>query len=81
MMDQEKLRELCQAAGFDVAALVKPLPGGFPSENMLALESLVVLAVEECLLVLDTINYKSSDEWCSALNTAEADIKSHFGMP
>jgi hypothetical protein len=72
MMNQEKLRELCQHAGFDVAALIKPYPGGFPREDMLALESLVTLVVEECMGIANSIGEHGY--------IAAQEMKEHFGL-
>ncbi len=78
-MNQEKLRELCQHAGFDVAALIKPYPGGFPREDLLALESLVTLVVEECV---EIVSIWSDEEPCSEGYDIMPvyRIKQHFGL-
>jgi hypothetical protein len=47
-MMNERIRELLEQAGFDVETLVRPYPGGFPREDMLALESFAQLIVQEC---------------------------------
>ena len=47
-MNTEKLDDLASQAGFDVARLRAPHPGGFPREDMLALESFAKLIVREC---------------------------------
>jgi hypothetical protein len=47
-MKTEKLNALAAQAGFDVERLRAPYPGGFPREDMLALESFAELIVKEC---------------------------------
>jgi hypothetical protein len=47
----ERIRELAEQAGFDVEALVRPYPGGFPREDILALESFAELIIAECVEV------------------------------
>jgi hypothetical protein len=49
----ERILELAEQAGFDVETLVRPYPGGFPREDMLALESFAELIVKECMKVCD----------------------------
>lgn len=46
-MNTEKLDSLASQAGFNVERLRAPYPGGFPREDMLALESFAQLIVEE----------------------------------
>jgi hypothetical protein len=48
-MNTEKLDALASQAGFDVKRLRAPHPGGFPREDMLALESFAELIVRECI--------------------------------
>ncbi len=48
-MKKEILFELAAQAGFNVAVLSAPYPGGFPREDMLALESFGDLVVEKCI--------------------------------
>ena len=48
-MNTEKLDALASQAGFDVKRLRAPHPGGFPREDMLALESFAELIVKECI--------------------------------
>ena len=52
-MNTEKLNALATQAGFDVERLRAPYPGGFPREDMLALESFAELIVKECLQMAD----------------------------
>ena len=52
-MKTEKLNALATQAGFDVERLRAPYPGGFPREDMLALESFAELIVKECLQMAD----------------------------
>jgi hypothetical protein len=52
-MNTEKLNALAAQAGFDVERLRAPYPGGFPREDMLALESFAELIVKECLQMAD----------------------------
>jgi hypothetical protein len=52
-MKTEKLNALAAQAGFDVERLRAPYPGGFPREDMLALESFAELIVKECLQMAD----------------------------
>jgi hypothetical protein len=47
-MNTEKLNALASEAGFDVERLRAPYPGGFPRDDMLALESFAELIVREC---------------------------------
>ena len=44
----ERIQELAEQAGFDVKRLMEPYPGGFPREDILALESFAELIVREC---------------------------------
>lgn len=68
----ERILELAEQAGFDVETLVRPYPGGFPREDMLALESFAQLIVEECANFVD-----------SAISDGGVDgriLKEHFGV-
>jgi hypothetical protein len=47
-MNEQLLKDLAEQAGFDVERLYAPYPGGFPREDMLALESFAELIVREC---------------------------------
>ena len=44
----ERIQELAEQAGFDVKRLMEPYPGGFPREDILALERFAELIVREC---------------------------------
>jgi hypothetical protein len=71
-MNTQKLDVLASQAGFDVDRLRSPHPGGFPREDMLALESFAELIVRECANVVDT-----------AISDGGVDgrsLKEHFGV-
>ena len=44
----ERFKQLASQAGFDVKRLMEPYPGGFPRDDLLALESFAELIVREC---------------------------------
>ena len=73
-MNTEKLDALASQAGFDVKRLRAPHPGGFPREDMLALESFAELLIQECMKV--TVNYPHPQ---TKLTAAEH-IARHFGV-
>jgi len=62
----ERIKELLEQAGFDVRRLLEPYPGGFPREDMLALESFAELIVRECI---DIVPWQYEEK-----------IKKHFGV-
>ena len=72
-MNTEKLDALASQAGFDVKRLRAPHPGGFPREDMLALESFAELIVRECANQVDWILAESG-------KTQGDLIKQHFGV-
>jgi hypothetical protein len=72
-MNTEKLNALAAQAGFDVERLRAPYPGGFPREDMLALESFAELIVRECV---DTVS-DCSVEYCTRPQIV-SEIKQHF---
>jgi hypothetical protein len=70
----ERIKELAAQAGFDVAALTRPYPGGFPREDILALESFAELIIDEVYSFL--LDPSEDDEpWHS-----RAAVKKHFGV-
>jgi hypothetical protein len=69
-MNTEKLDSLASQAGFDVKRLRAPHPGGFPREDILALESFAELIVLECMSTLHLHGYDD------AMNQ----IKQQFGV-
>ena len=82
-MNAEKLDVLVSQAGFDVERLRAPHLGGFPREDMLALESLVELVVRECRdIVGKTRDRAIEDSWNvdEAMSTAMFDIEESFGV-
>ena len=68
-MNTQKLDALASQAGFDVDRLRAPHPGGFPREDMLALESFAELIVRECAGLCD-INDKEQGDI----------LREHFGV-
>jgi hypothetical protein len=83
-MNEQILKDLAEQAGFDVKILCAPYPGGWPREDMLALESFAQLIVEECLHQVDQA---IPDTNCSAAGTYKtariatiSRIKKHFGI-
>ena len=85
-MNTEKLDDLASQAGFDVARLRAPHPGGFPREDMLALESFAELIVKECAKVAvhkpNGLWYTGTDAGLVSAGrmTAAQLIKEHFGV-
>jgi hypothetical protein len=69
-MKTEKLNALAAQAGFDVERLRAPYPGGFPREDMLALESFAELIVKECATIAD-----QPSGWKPGHN-----VRKHFGV-
>ena len=74
-MNTEKLNILAAQAGFDVERLRAPYPGGFPREDMLALESFAELIVKECA---DVANQHMELNEGTDYNVG-GKIKQHFG--
>ena len=70
-----RILELAAQAGFDVERLMAPHPGGFPREDMLALEGFAELIVQECIGVIGEENYAmlTGKAYCTRL-------KRHFGV-
>jgi hypothetical protein len=78
-MHQHIVKDLAEQAGFDVKLLSAPYPGGWPREDMLALESFAELIVRECVRV-SAPEDSYTDEWFKAKADAVAKIKQHFGI-
>jgi hypothetical protein len=74
-MKTEKLNALAAQAGFDVERLRAPYPGGFPREDILALESFAELIVREVLAVQEQFIAEGHNAW--HLNKP---TKEHFGV-
>lgn len=74
-MNQEKLDALASQAGFDVERLRAPYLGGFPREDMLALESFAELIIRECIYI--AYEYDKPKLSGPGLQIA-SDIESHF---
>lgn len=72
----ERIKELAEQAGFDVKRLMEPYPGGFPREDILALESFAELIVRECQSRVEQY-INDCGEIGSLPNTV---IKKHFGV-
>ena len=72
-MNTEKLDSLASQAGFDVERLRAPHPGGFPREDMLALESFAELIVREMLVTCE-----DHPAWTGRMIGEK--IKQHFGV-
>jgi len=66
-MNTEKLDALASQAGFNVERLRAPYPGGFPRDDMLALESFAELIVREC----DRLNRTQSLELAGVVADVE----------
>jgi hypothetical protein len=75
-MNEQKLKDLAEQAGFDVKRLMAPHPGGFPREDMLALESFAELIVRECLQVINQPNGVGDDD----VIRISDNVKQHFGV-
>ena len=72
-----RILELAKQAGFDVKRLRAPHPGGFPREDMLALESFAKLIVLRCANICFSEAEGHSmafGEHCGVV------IKEHFGV-
>jgi hypothetical protein len=82
-MNTLKLNAIASQAGFDVERLRAPHPGGFPREDMLALESFAELIVKECLTFCE---YRGDrfDEYDSGMTERariiRESIQEHFGV-
>ena len=72
-MNTQKLDALASQAGFDVKHLRAPHPGGFPREDMLALESFAELIVKEMLQTCE-----AHPGWSGRMIGEQ--IKEHFGV-
>jgi len=72
-MNTQKLDALASQAGFDVGRLRAPHPGGFPREDMLALESFAELIVREMLQTCE-----DHPAWTGRMISEQ--IKQHFGV-
>jgi hypothetical protein len=80
-MNTEKLDALAAQAGFDVARLRAPYPGGFPREDMLALESFAELIVEECIAQAHSIgDARGTNDYIMYGAELAAAISKHFGV-
>lgn len=93
-MNKEILDELARQAGFNVDLLREPYPGGFPREDMLALESLVELVLQKILSQLeedrkyyanpgkyqDSQYYVRMEAKADAIVQTISDIKYNFGI-
>jgi hypothetical protein len=81
-MNTEKLDDLASQAGFDVARLRAPHPGGFPREDMLALESFAELIVIQCAKVArdSVIDHSGHSETNIDPGFLGDKIKEHFGV-
>ena len=80
-MNKERILELAAKSGFDVERLMTPYPGGFPREDMLALECFAELIVLECVEVLRLVAYCADDkpDFGDEVVFQEA-VKKHFGV-
>ena len=72
-MNELKLDSLASQAGFDVGRLRAPHPGGFPREDMLALESFAELIVREMLVTCE-----EHPAWTGRMIGEQ--IKQYFGV-
>ena len=72
-MNTQKLDALASQSGFDVERLRAPHPGGFPREDMLALESFAELIVAEMLQTCE-----DHPAWTGRMIGEQ--IKEHFGV-
>ena len=93
-MNKKILDELARQAGFNVDLLRAPYPGGFPREDILALESLVELVLQKILDQLEEdrkyyanpSSYQDSQYYVKmaakedAIEQAISDIKYNFGI-
>ena len=77
-MNTEKLNALAAQAGFDVERLRAPYLGGFPREDMLALESFAELIVRECLDQLFVSD--PNEDFDKGIAWSAKQIKEHFGV-
>ena len=68
-----RILELAAQAGFDVERLMAPHPGGFPREDMLALEGFAELIVSK---VFDCI----ADEGFEVYEPVIQSVKERFGV-
>jgi hypothetical protein len=73
-----KLEKLAKLAGFDTQRLKQPHPGGWPSENMLALESFADVILGEVAQVLHGLRVDDGSEWDRALVRAMELIHQRF---
>ena len=73
-----RIQELAEQAGFNIEKLMEPYPGGFPREDILALESFAELIVRECMVLCKT-SAGNADYNTGRLHCLE-NIKEHFGV-
>ena len=79
-MNTEKLDALASQAGFDVKRLRAPHPGGFPREDMLALESFAELIVAECAgYVIGAAEVYTQAEQDACVRASKG-LKKYFGV-
>jgi hypothetical protein len=78
----ERFEELAEQAGFDVKRLLAPYPGGFPREDLLALESFAELIVRECAnLCQQEADKEFNNAWERVRAACDAQmILTHFGV-
>lgn len=86
-MNEQKLKDLAEQAGFDVKRLMAPHPGGFPREDMMALESFAELIVKECMdLALSeqkryaAFTHRNLSECAVTVSNFRLLMKDHFGV-
>ena len=70
--------ELARQAGFDIEALLKPHPGGFPREDILALEAFTELIIADIDKIVDDLYHALPLEQAAVLLTLDEQIKGHF---
>ena len=78
----ERIQELAEQAGFDVERLMEPYPGGFPREDILALESFAELIVRECVIQCEQewIRHGTHSVHNQAIHGCINRIKKQFGV-
>lgn len=84
----ELIVKLASQAGFNIKRLMEPYPGGFPREDMLALESFAKLIIEEGLITLQQEKFRQADDadtpyddgCVDGISRAEYILKKHFGV-
>lgn len=81
----ERFIEHAKNAGFDVERLMAPYPGGFPREDMLALESFAESIIRQCVALCAKIedDGELSDYpggFRDGALLCQQEIKEHFGV-